>query len=1118
MTYVKRAIFIVLGFYCLNLSLMAQGVQIKLDQVTMKHAMKIITEKTNYLFVYSTDDVNTKKLVSINANTDNLPLVIKQLTSGQALISKLDGRNIILSKALLNQQPNMQIKGVVYDKKNDPVIGATIMENGTSNGTITDYNGQFTLTVSQNAKIKITYIGYLTVITNAQSNMIITLQENTKLLNEVVVTGYSTQRKADLTGAVSVVNMSDVENSGENNAIKALQGRLPGINISSDGSPSGASTVRIRGIGTLNDNNPLYIIDGMPTTSGMQELNSNDIASIQVLKDAASASIYGSRAANGVIIITTKKGKEGKIKVNFDASLTTSSYQSKVDMMSTQEYATAMWQAYVNDGINPNSNGLGIQYQWGYNSQNQPQLQNISYPQYIDEDNTMRASDTDWLDEITRHGTIQQYNLSVSNGTNKGNYFFSVGYYGNEGIIKDTDFQRLSTRMNSKYKLIEDCLTIGQNFTLSRTKETSAPGNIISDALDMPTMIPVHTESGGWGGPVGNYPDRQNVARVVEYNKDNEYTYWRFFGNAFINLKLYKGLNIRSNFGLDYSNKNQRNFTLPYTTGYKSSSLSAVDMRQEHWSKWMWNAVATYNLEIGKHRGDAMIGVELNNEESTDMGLHQEDFSLLNPDYMWPDAGVGQSTTSGIASSYALVSLFGKLNYSYRDKYLAACTIRRDGSSRFGKNNQYATFPAFSLGWRISNEDFMASTKSYIDDLKLRASWGQTGNQSISNLARYTVYKSNYGTDAGYSAGTNGTSYDITGSNGGGILPSGFQRVQLGNDDLKWETTTQTNIGLDFTLFNQSVYGSLEYFNKRTKDILVLFEGIAAQGEGAGKYVNAGSMKNIGYEFSIGYRKTFANKLKIDVNANISTYQNEVLDIPETVAANGTFGGNGVKSVIGHAIYSQAGYVCDGIFQNEEEVLNHATQEGADIGRLRYRDLDGNNIIDENDQTWIYDPTPAFNYGVNVHAAYKNFDVSLFWQGSYDVDVMMYDIKRQTDFWSVTNVAYLNKGSRVLNAWSAENTNSKIPALTTSDRNSESRLSSYYVEDGSYLKLRQAQIGYNFPSDWINKIKVQKLRLYVSGQNLLTFKSNNFSGEDPENPTYGYPIPRNFTVGLNIEF
>lgn len=1010
----------------------------------------------------------------------------------------------------------LTVKGVVKQSDGETVIGATVTEKGTTNATVTDLDGNFTLAVKSGAELVISYIGFNTVTTAAKPQMDITLSEDAKLIDEVVVTGYTTQRKADLTGAVSVVSVTDLQKQNENNPMKALQGRVPGMNISADGSPSGAATVRIRGIGTLNNNDPLYIIDGVPTKAGMHELNGNDIESIQILKDAASASIYGSRAANGVIIITTKKGKDGKLKVDLDASVAASMYSHKMDVLNAKEFGQVMWQGYVNDGMDPNTNGLGYHYDWGYNAQGQAVLNGITMKKYLDDAGTTPAADTDWYDLTTRTGVIQNYNVSVSNGSQKGSSFFSLGYYKNLGIIKTSDFERFSARFNTEYKLIGDKLTIGEHFTLNRTSEVAAPGGFLQNVLQFNPSLPVYATDGSYAGPVGGYPDRYNPVAVLERNKDNRYTFWRTFGDAYVNLNLFKGFNLRSTFGLDYSQKQQRIFTYPVTEGNVSNKTNAVEAKQEHWTKWMWNAVATYNLELGQHRMDAMVGMELNREDDNYFSGRKEDYIILSPDYMWPDAGTGIAQAYGSGEGYSLVSFFGKFNYNFADRYMASLTMRRDGSSRFGKDNRYATFPSVSAGWRINNEKFMKGTSSWLDDLKLRASWGQTGNQEISNLARYTVYVSNYGVNEN-GGQSYGTSYDIAGTNGGQTLASGFKRNQLGNNNIKWETTTQTNLGIDYALFNNSLYGTFDWYYKKTKDILIQMAGIAAMGEGSSQWINAGEMENKGFEFNIGYRKNTAWGLRYDINANISTYRNKITKLPTTVAANGTFGGNGVKSVIGHAMGSQVGYVADGIFKSQDEIDNHATQEGAALGRIRWKDLNDDGKITEADQEWIYDPTPDFTYGFNIYLEYKNFDFTAFFQGVQGVDIIS-DLKKETDIWAGLNIGFLNKGRRLLDAWSPTNPNSNIPAVSLSDNNNEKRVSSYWVENGSYLKLRTVQLGYNVPKSFAQKLAMERLRFYLSAQNVFTIKSSSFTGVDPENPNYGYPIPLNITFGLNVTF
>ena len=1032
-------------------------------------------------------------------------------------------KKLFLSFVLLSVSTIMyaqtEIKGTVVDAKGETVIGATVMEKGTSNGTITDFDGNFTIKVKEGAILVFTYIGYQTTEVPAQQDMKVTMKDDAEVLQEVVVTGYTTQRKADLTGAISTVSVDEMAKQNENNPMKALQGRVPGMNITADGNPSGAATVRIRGVGTLNDNDPLYIIDGVPTKAGMHELNGNDIESIQVLKDAASASIYGSRAANGVIIITTKKGKDGKIKVNFDGSIAASFYTNKIETMNASEWGKAYWQASVNDGLNPSNNNLGYNYDWSYDAKGNPVLNGMTMNMYLDENASVRAGDTDWFKEITRTGVVQQYNLSVSNGSEKGSAFFSMGYYNNQGTIKDTYFNRLSARANADYKLLKDILVIGENFTVNRTKGVDAPGGVLEHALEFNPNFPIYAENGKYAQALGAYSERENPLSMISNAKDNEYTQWRMFGDVHLTITPFKNFMIRTTLGMDYTQKEQRFFTYPIPNGKVMRTDSAVEGKQEHNMRWMWNAIATYNLEIGKHRGDAMIGTEINRQDYKMYSSKRYELAILNTDYMWPSAGAGRQLADGFGEGFSLVSFFGKINYTYDDKYLASFTIRRDGSSRFGSNKQYGTFPSVSAGWRISQEKFMEGTKGWLDNLKLRYSWGQTGNQEISNTARYTLYKAVISTGL-WGSGQAGTSYDINGTNGGYDLPNGYVRNQRGNDDIKWETTTQHNIGLDFGILGNEIYGSFDWYNKKTKDILLLMDGIAAMGEGAAQWINAGEVKNNGWEFTVGYRHALPNGFSWDINGNISKYSNEITKLPETVAAKGTYGGNGVKSVVGHAMYSQVGYIYDGIFKSQDEIDNHAVQEGAGLGRIRYKDLNGDGRITEEDQDWIYDPTPDFTWGLNIYLQYKDWDLTMFWQGVQGVDVDCRGYKSQTDFWanSAINVPYLNKGVRLLDAWTPANPNSNIPALTTSDTNNEGRVSSYYIENGSYAKLRTIQIGYNMPKQVVNKLHLDRIRLYASAQNLITIKSSKFTGADPENPGFNYPIPLNLTFGVNVSF
>jgi TonB-linked SusC/RagA family outer membrane protein len=1020
----------------------------------------------------------------------------------------------LLFPVLAATAQEIEVKGTVLSSEDGmPLPGASVTVSGTTNSTSADMDGNFTLAnVAPGAQLNVSYIGFQTQTIAAQATISVTLKSDNKELEAVVVTGYSTQKKTDIIGAVAVVDMKALNKQVTPNPIQALQGRVAGVRVTTDGSPSGANTnVVIRGVGTLNNTSPLLVIDGVPTKAGMHELNPNDIETIQVLKDASSASIYGSRASNGVIIITTKKGKNGKMRINFNNYTAISSYTNRTKVLNAEQYGQALWQANVNDGIDPNSNNVSYQFDW--NVQNgRPTLNKVLVPEYLDAAHTLKSSNTDWYDAISRTGIAQSYDLSVSNGTDKGSYLFSLAYYDNKGIVKTTEYKRISARMNSSYKYFDGALTVGENFTLNRNAEVSDPG-VLDPALRALPIIPVRTVDGqGWGGPVGGMNDRQNPARLLEYNKDNGYKYLRLFGNAYADLEIIKNLHVRSSFGIDYGYYNKRSLQRSYVSGYLRNDQTSVTIDQSVSDKWTWTNTAQYNFSAGKHNVNILAGTELYKDIFDNTTLRRNDFILQTPDYMYPDAGTGESFTGGTSTQYKLLSYFGKVEYDYDGRYLASATIRHDGSSRFGKNNRFGTFPAVSAGWRISQEQFVQDRVKFLSDLKLRAGWGQTGNQEISNTAIYSLYLANYAGGSPTWATSYGTAYDMSGANNG-QLPSGFIATQTGNDDLKWETTTQTNVALDFGLFDQKLSGSLDYYIKKTKDILVSPPYLGAIGEGGNRYVNGASMENKGWEVSLGYRDETSGGFTYDISGNFSANKNKITQLP--AAVRNSYGGNGLDdNILGRPINSMYGYVANGLFRTQEEVDNGADQPGKGLGRIRFADLNNDGVVDTDDRTWIGNPNPGFTYGLNTTFGYKAFDLTMFWEGVGDIDVINTK-KYQTDFWSVDDVGS-NKGTRLLNAWSVDNPNSSIPALTTVDRNAESRFSTYYVEKGDYLKLRVLQLGYNLPKLLLEKYSIESMRFYVSGQNLLIIDAKNFTGVDPESPAYGYPLPMTFTVGFNL--
>jgi len=537
-----------------------------------------------------------------------------------------------------------------------------------------------------------------------------------------------------------------------------------------------------------------------------------------------------------------------------------------------------------------------------------------------------------------------------------------------------------------------------------------------------------------------------------------------------------------------------------------NNDTPSTTVSQANDMKWTWSNTATYNFNIGvEHTFDLLAGIELYSQTRDDFNSYAQMFDIEKYKYMWPNAATGTQRASGIEEGYHLVSFFGKVNYNWKDLLLASFTIRRDGSSRFGENNRYGTFPAFTLGYRLSQH----LNQEWLDDLKVRVSWGQTGNQAISNYARYGLYAATYGGGRNES-----TAYDLA-LQGSGVFPSGYRATQAQNNNLKWETTEQWNGGLDFTLLNGSIYGTYDVYVKKVKDMLINPAYLGSMGEGGASWLNGPSLKNWGMEFALGYRHTTDYGFRYNVNGNLDFYRSKVTYLPETTTGSyvHTSKENLVESKRPYG--SIVGYVVDGLFQNREEVLASG-QENARVGGLKYADLDGNGVINEHDQTWIFNPVPNFSWGLNVELSYKEFDFTMFWQGVAGQDVYN-NQKFQTDFYSITD-AGSNKGNRMLGAWTTANTGSSIPALTTNNTGNEGRASTYFVENGSYAKLRQIQIGYNLSSKILERFKMSSARFYLSGQNLLTIKSSSLTCSDPENPNWAYPNTTSISFGLQLGF
>ena len=1033
----------------------------------------------------------------------------------------------LLSTVSFAQQST--VNGKVTDSNGESLPGVTIVEKGTTNGTITGVDGDYTLSVSTEATLVFSFVGMRTqeIVVGGQTTIDVQLHEEAVGLEQIVVTGYQTQKKADLTGAISVVEMDEVKETPTGNAVKALQGRVAGLYVTTDGNPGSYATVRIRGGSTMGggSNDPLYIIDGVPTTGGIEQLNPNDIESMQVLKDASAASIYGSRANNGVILITTKKGKEGVTKVEFSSYATVQQYTSQLDVLNTYDRGYVNWQAAINDGLTPTSSIY--KYDWHMDGDNAV-LDRILLPEYIDPAQTMRPADTRWYDEISQTSLIQSYNLTISNGNERGSSLISLNYYNHDGIIKETNSNKITARINSDYNFWDGKLKVGENLNVSKIYNAEIPtGDVMYLALVQQPVVPVHSVDGGWGGPAPGMTDRHNPVRLIEQNKQNKGKSSRIFGNIYADLEIIKGLHFRTSYGVDYTQTYRRKMDYSYESGFLISDINRTTTSQSHNLSWTWTNTLNYKFEKEKHSLDVVAGTEAIKYEDEWFWASREGFVLEDPDYMYLDAGTEKVLNGGGGSGNSLFSIFAKANYVYDSKYLFSATLRRDGSSRFGKDNLYGIFPAFSLGWRISEENFMESVSS-VSNLKLRAGWGITGNQQISNEAIYSIYRTDYGVDPTW-VFDSGTAYDIMGMDTG-TLPSGFRKIREGNPLLKWEEANQTNFGIDFGFFDQAIYGSIDYFFKETKDILIEPPYLAVKGEGGNQWVNGATLENRGWEVVLGYRKDFASGLSMDLSANVSSYKREVTYLPDEVLTGYPGDPATNKTVIGHSDLVHFGYIADGIFQNQGEVDAHAEQTGKGVGRIRYKDIggldaDGNfvyepdGVVDALDRTWIGDPNPDFEYGLNASFSYKNFDLNIFFQGIYGADVYN-EYKHLTDFTSIWQGT--NFGSRTLDAWSPNNTGSTIPMLTLTDTNNENRGSTYFIENGSYLKLRNLQLGYNLPKNLVNKAKLSSARIYLQGQNLFTIKdskgSDQFTGVDPESPGFAYPIPASYTIGVNLTF
>jgi TonB-linked SusC/RagA family outer membrane protein len=1019
------------------------------------------------------------------------------------------------------QQAQHQVRGLVTSAEaNAPLANVTVRVKGTGVGTITNAGGRFQVTApSPNDTLVFQSVGFRAqeVAIDGRAEVNVTLQTAAFALDELVVTGYQVQRRGDITGSVAVVDLEEVRRVPQPNVMQAVQGRVPGVTITGDGSPFGGAQVRIRGTGTLGNNDPLYVIDGVPSkTDAVQRLNSNDIESMQILRDAAAASIYGSRASNGVVVITTRRARTGQLRVEYNGDMTASTHVNRIRTLNAEERGRALWQAAINDGRDPNTLPI-YSYDWSRRPDGAAVLNRVIMPEYVGNPAAgIRAADTDWYDEISRTGMIQNHNVAATVGTDRGGALLSLGFHGNEAIVRNQDFQRFTARINSDYRFFDGRLTIGENFTISSQHGTPMPsglgGNPMWLSLIVQPIIPVRTEDGtGWGGPLGaGFDDRDNPVRLLEHNAWDQAANVHTFGNVFATASLATDLLWTSRFGMDWRRGSGRDIQRRYQSGFLSRNVNSVNFSNDELFEVTASSTLDYTRTMGGHRVNLLSGIEALQHDYRNQFLLREEFAIESPEYFIPSAGTGRQDLGGGRTGFSLLSYFGRATYNFRDRYTASFTGRLDGSSRFGEENRFGFFPSLSLGWRVGEEAFFRDNVGFVSDLFLRASVGVNGNQEIGNEARFSLFVPRYGEDNTWGPG-NGTAYDIAGQVTGN-LPAGFLRVQAANPALRWEETTETNLGLDFGLLDDRVRGSFDAFQRRTDGILMNPPYLASIGDGGSQWQNGATVEVRGFEATLGYRTGLAG-FSLNVDGNLGAYRDRITHLPESVVR--AWPGNEEQNILGRSMHSLFGYVAEGIFQNQAEVAAHAEQTGKGVGRIRFADLNGDGVVNALDQTWLGTTAPDFEYGLTLGVGRGGINTRLFFQGRQGVQVRN-DMRTYTDFTGIWTNA--NNGRRVLEAWTPENPGSTIPALSLNNNNWEDRPSTYFIEDGSFFKLRDAEVSYTLPERWNGMVGAQSATLYARGQNLFTVRHPGFTGPDPENPGLAFPHSRNLTVGVSMSF
>lgn len=1068
-------------------------VSIRMNNVKLDKILNEIENQTDYLFIYN-NQVDINKITSVKVKNEAVAQVLDRILSGTGINYELEGTHIILTteaiKDLHAQQQAKTVTGTVTDVSGEPIIGANIRIKGTTTGTITDIDGNFSIKAEPQSVIEVSYIGYLTqeTVINNQKSIRFLLKEDTKTLDEVVVIGYGVQKKADLTGSVANINTEKLNTQSNANIGQALQGKIAGVDIVSQGGAPGSGTrIMVRGIGTLNNASPLYIVDGMYMNS-IDHINPNDIASIDVLKDASSAAIYGSRAANGVIIVTTKEGSntEGKPIIDLSVNLGISTASKFLDMLDAKGWAEVTTIA----------------------------RQAIGKPALDMATDLANKPDNDWQDIMFRPALMQNYNLSVKGGGKYSTYYTGLGYFNQDGIVKGTNYQRYNIQSKNDYK--RGIFSAGTNLIISFSHDKplhqELRGGMIGTILQsVPTLEKYDdTREGGYGGTYGDVVNIPHPLAIIDDNIMDRYNEnVKIFANLYAQIELFKGLKYKLNLTPDFSFERYKNYLNKYDFGLATNSITQLTERQRRRRNILVENLLTFDRTFGEHKISALAGYTYQDSRFRHIQAYGEGLPQGLEEI---DAATTNRSNEGNSWRSVLTSILGRVFYSYQNKYLFTATIRRDGSSKFGKNNRYGYFPSFSLGWNVAEEKFMENVH-WLDQLKLRGGYGVLGNQEIDNYQ----YSSTITTGINYPDGN------------GGLLQGAFPK-NFANPDIKWEETAMTNVGIDFMAFNYRLSLTADYYVKNTKDILLTVPIPISSGGANDPIRNAGKIRNNGFEFNLGWMDQPNPDISYGINLIGSFNKNKVIAMgSESGSIKGGSTNQNITTSETKAGYPIGGYwliSTAGYFNSQEEVDAYAKdgkkiQPAAEPGDIKFVDANNDGVINDDDRVFQGSPFPDFTFALNGNMRYKNFDLSIGLQGVLGNKI--YNATRQT-------LEDVTKGSNFLAScldyWTPENKNASHPRLTWDDPNRNTRAESdRYLENGSYLRLRSVQLGYTFPQTWF-KGAIQHARVYINAENLFTITS--YSGYSPDvnadNANYRgfdnfiYPTNRTFMLGLNVTF